>query len=179
MNYEQLLPIIKNIGNESIRNFTIACLQDAPKELETIPASVSGKFHPPKACEEGGLIWHIKRTCYFANMFFNSFKWKSENIKGDIVLSALLLHDICKKGAYGNYWEYVDHPTNAAKFIEKHKNMLPEKIFKIIQNCVMFHMGPFGPKKINKEMEEYKFLELIVYQCDYLASQQSIKIEGE
>ena len=116
-------------------------------------------------------------STWFANMFFGAFKWGVDNIRTDIILSALLLHDIGKQESYGkDYFKYVNHPLTAGKMIEKHKAMLPEKVFKIIQNCVHQHMHVFGPKQIIKNTEDLNICELIVYQCDYLSSKKELKI---
>lgn len=150
---------------------------DAPDFLNTVPASVSGKYHPEEATKQGGLVWHIRRACWFANMFFESFKWDGNNLRADIILSALLLHDIGKQESYGkDFWKYVNHPLTAGKMIERNKNMLPEKIFKVIQNCVHQHMHVFGPKDIIKPTEDLNICELIVYQCDYLSAKKTLQI---
>ncbi len=177
MNYKLFENVLNQIERKDIRDFTIACLKDAPDFLDNVPASVSGKYHPEEATKQGGLVWHVKRACWFANMFFGAFKWGVDNIRTDIILSALLLHDIGKQESYGkDYFKYVNHPLTAGKMIEKHKNMIPEKVFKIIQNCVHQHMHVFGPKSIVKNTEDLNICELIVYQCDYLSSKKDLKI---
>lgn len=176
MNHLLLNDIINQIHNQDIVNFTIECLKDAPSELETIPASTSGKYHPEEATKEGGLIWHIQRACWFGYQFIQAYQWENDDIRGDIIISALLLHDIGKKGHYSKYWEYVDHPKVAAEMIERHKNMLPEKVFKLIQGCVKHHMGPFGGKFWKKDIGKYNILELTVYNADYMSSKKSLRV---
>jgi len=177
MNYKLFDNVLSQIFNKDIRNFTIACLKDAPDYLDKIPASTSGKYHPDECCGEGGLVIHVKMACWYANLFFSAFKWGVDNIRTDIILSALLLHDIGKQESYGkDYWKYVNHPLTAGKMIEKNKHMIPEKVFKIIQNCVHQHMHVFGPKSIVKNTEDLNICELIVYQCDYLSSKKELKI---
>lgn len=179
MKYTVFNDILNQISNQKIKDFTIACLKDAPEEIDTIAASKSGKYHPEMACKEGGLVWHIQRTCWFANQFMQAYQWKEDDIKGDIVLSALLLHDIGKRKEYKNYFEYVDHPKTASKMIARNKNMVNEKVFKMIQGAVLNHMGPFGGKFWKKELSKYNIIELVVYNSDYLASRKDIKIGGE
>ena len=91
--------VLKNIFNEDIKKFTIACLEKAPKFLETIPTSSSGKYHPAECNEKSGLCVHVKRACYFASIFIKMNDWM-DKIEGDILLSALLLHDMGKKESY-------------------------------------------------------------------------------
>lgn len=176
MNHLLFSDIINQIHDNNIRNFTIECLKDAPAELDTIPASTSGKYHPEEATKEGGLVWHIQRACWFGYQFIEGYQWEKEDIRGDIILSAILLHDIGKKSHYNKYWEYVDHPKTAAHMIERHKNMLDEKIFRLIHGCVLNHMGPFGGKYWKKEITKYNILELAVYNADYLASKKTLKV---
>lgn len=176
MNYHLFDDILKQINNDKIRDFTIKCLEKVDPIIEKIPASSSGKFHPPECNTEGGLIKHIQRTCYFANTFFNSFQWSNTEIKADIVLSALLLHDIGKKEKYVKYWDYVDHPITAAKMISEFKSMLDEKIFNTIRDCVKWHMGVFSPKSIKKDIKDFTLLQLITYESDFLASKKELSI---
>jgi len=174
MNHKIYQDIFNQIYNDEIRNFTIHVLRECPEELETIPASISGKYHPLEARQVGGLVWHVQRACWFANMFFHAYGWKYDNIKADIVLSALLLHDISKKSKYSGNYDYVNHPTNAALFIDKFKGEISQNIFQIIRNCIIHHMGNWTPISIRKPIEKYTLLELIVYQCDYLSSKKEL-----
>lgn len=175
---EQLQDILNNIHNDKIRLFTASVLDKVEPDFWTMPASTSGKYHPPECRGEGGLVLHVRRACMFANMIFNSYGFENTDIRGDIVISALLLHDIGKKQKYDKYWEYYNHPIVAAKKCEEFKHLLDSKIYSTIVNCIIWHMGPFSPKSIKKEITKYTFLELIVYNCDYLASQATLKFEG-
>ncbi len=179
MNINVFEDILNNIHNNEIKKFTIEVLKTVPDYIETIPASSSGKYHPIEATKKGGLVFHIRRACFFANMFFNAYKFENTDIKGDIVLSALLLHDIGKKEKYNNYFkDYVNHPINAVNdYMKFHKDILNEKVYNIIKNCVLHHMGPWTPKSIKKDIKKYNLLELIVYNSDYLSSQKNIIIK--
>jgi hypothetical protein len=175
MNTAKLEYILEQIRQPTIRQFTRTCLEDSDPTLEIIPASVSGKYHPKECCEEGGLIVHIQRACYFGYMFIKSHQWE-ENIKGDILLSSLLLHDIAKKQHY-KFNEYNMHPVTASIVIAKHKDIIAEKVFNIIANCVKYHMGPWTPKSHQKTMESYTQLEMMTYLADYLSSQKTVVID--
>ncbi len=184
--------IIGNIGNKDIANFTRAVLNEVPSEFFTMPAASSGKYHPPEAREQGGLVWHTRRACWFANLLFEAMQIKADNIWGDIVLSSLILHDIGKKTKYKNYWEYQRHAETATKMIQKHKHLIKsttyktkedkviemsaDKIFKNIEKCILHHMGPFGFGVAKKEITSYNLIELITYFSDYLSSRKDIVI---
>jgi len=177
MNHMLFEEILNQIHNQNIKKFVIECLKKAPDELNTIPASTSGKYHPEECCKEGGLVAHIKRACFFATILLDSHKINCQDIKGDVLLASVLLHDIGKKGEYGkNYSEYVNHPLVAATMIEEFKSLIPPNIFKTIQNCVKFHMGPFSNSVWGKNINDYTMLELMTYYSDYLASKKCFTI---
>ena len=177
MKFQVFNSVLSQINNKDIRLFTVECLKDAPDFLETVPASVSGKYHPPEACEKGGLCWHVLAACHYATIFFKAFKWETNEIRADIILSALLLHDIGKQESYsGKFWAYKNHPLTAGKMISRYKDLLPEKAFNLIHSCVIHHMGPWTPPNIIKAINRYNICELIVYQSDYLSSQKKLKI---
>lgn len=178
MNHLIFKDITDQIHRQDIRDFTIRCLKDAPDELETIPASTTGKYHPAEACMEGGLVWHIQRACWFGWQYIQAYQWDKDDIRGDIIISALVLHDIGKKSTYAKYWDYVDHPKTAAKMVERHKSLLPEKVFRLIQGCIMHHMGPYGGKFWKKDISKYNMLELTVYNADFMASRQCLEVKA-
>jgi len=177
MNYHLFDNVLHNITNEGIRKFTINVLDACDPILEKIPASTSGKYHPEECCQEGGLIIHIQRACFFGNMLINSMNLDKNDIKGDIILSSLLLHDIAKKEKYNNYFEYVMHPVTASNMIDPFKGNLNDNHFYLIKEAIRAHMGPFSPKSHTKPLNKYNILELVVYQSDYLASQKTIEIK--
>lgn len=177
MNYHLFDNVLNNITNEAIRKFTINVLDACDPILEKIPASTSGKYHPEECCGEGGLVIHILRACFFGNLAIKSLNLDKDDIKGDIILSALLLHDIAKKEKYPKYNDYVNHPVIAANMIEPFKGNLPDNIFKVIKDAIVSHMGPWTPNSHKKPMNKYNLIEFIVYQSDYLASQKCIEIK--
>lgn len=176
MNYHLFDNVLNNINDQNIKKFTINVLDACDPILEKIPASTSGKYHPEECCREGGLVVHIQRACFFGNMLINSMNLDKNDIKGDIILSALLLHDIAKKEKYPKYLDYLMHPVTAAFMITTFKGDLNDNHFKLIQECIKHHMGPWTPTSHKKPLNKYNILELVVYQSDYLASQKTIEI---
>ena len=47
---------INEIGDPKIQEIVEECLQKCPKEFYTMPASTTGKYHPPFALGEGGFV---------------------------------------------------------------------------------------------------------------------------
>lgn len=177
MNHLVFEDVLRSIYNQEIKAFVVACLGKADKELEEIPASTSGKYHPAECCEKGGLVKHIIRACFFGKILADSRDWKHDDIRGDVLMAALLLHDIGKKGSYGkNFKEYENHPIVAAKMIEEFKSMIPPNIFLTISNCVKYHMGPFSGPSWRKDLKDYTTLELMTYYADYLSSKKCFTI---
>ena len=169
-------PVLQQIRSENIRAFTIACLQDAPIYLERIPASSTGKYHHRTSLGDGGLVRHILRACHFATYFMTANDIAPEDIRGDVILSALLLHDIGKKEHYAKYWEYHLHPVVAVEMVKKNRHLLPEKVFESIKNAIKFHMGRYSDKSFKKPMTAYTLIELIVYNSDYLSAKKELEI---
>lgn len=54
---------INEIGDPKIQEIVEECLQKCPKEFYTMPASTTGKYHPPFALGEGGLVRHTLAAC--------------------------------------------------------------------------------------------------------------------
>jgi 23S rRNA maturation-related 3'-5' exoribonuclease YhaM len=178
MNPKILEPAIKQIYSETIRSFVITCLQDVPDYIAEIPASSTGKYHHKTSLGKGGLINHIFRACHFGKYFLDAYGIKPEDIKGDIVFAALILHDIGKKENYDkDYKSYINHPITAVEMISKHKHMLPESVFTIIKNAILWHMGPWSPESVKKEIGQYTQIELIVFNSDYLSSKKEIDLQ--
>lgn len=176
MNIIPFNPVLQQIRSNNIKDFTVKCLLDAPDFLSKIPASSTGKYHHKSSLGEGGLVRHILRACHFANYFMEANDIGADDIRGDVIFSSLLLHDIGKKEKYEKFWEYHDHPIVAASMISKHSHLLPPKVFESIKNSVKHHMGKFSGKSFRKPMTEYTLIELIVYNSDYLSSRKELEI---
>lgn len=176
MNIKLFEPVLQQIRSENIRSFTINCLRDAPDYLERIPASSTGKYHHRTSLGEGGLVRHILRACHFATYFMTANDISPEDIRGDVILSALILHDIGKKAKYDNYFDYPKHPMVAVEMVSVYKHLLPEKVFVAIKNAILFHMGRYSDKAFKKPMTAYTLVELIVYNSDYLSAKKELEI---
>lgn len=165
--FEKELALIKD---EAIRLWTIATLHNAPEYFWTGPASSSGKYHPACSNKLGGIITHTKRAVYFANRLCSG--WGITLDKKDIVISAVILHDIAKTSSSG-FSDYVNHPINAEKYFAANKGDVCTN-FDLIKLCVNFHMGLWTPKEIKKPIEKYTLQELAVYTSDYLSTTKNL-----
>ena len=175
MKCDPLLDIINQINNKDIREFVMAVLNSVDDSFYTMSASSSNKYHPAECNGEGGLVRHVQRACYFGKLFIDSQKWDADNVRADILLASILLHDIGKKEKYAEYREYYNHPIVGAKMLESFKGMIHPKYFQLIQDCVKCHMSIWGPKSVQKE--NYTVLETFTYLADFLASKKDIVID--
>jgi len=176
--YEVFIKEIELIKEESIKEFVKKTLNNTPDYFYEAPASSTGKYHPQCTCKKGGLVTHVKRAVYIANRLCEG--WGIFNLDRDIVISAIILHDIAKVGnpavTKSTYEDYENHPINAEKyfFAEKETIALGIDTLAKIRDCIRYHMGRWTPQSIRKEIKDYILLELIVYTADYIATTKDL-----
>lgn len=183
-----LLDEINLILDESIRSFVRSILVRSDTFWE-IPSSFSGKYHPQDERTKGGNVLHTKRVVRIASLMSESYSLSQE--EKDIVISACLLHDICKgKKEHGAEECKYDpmHPYTVGKFIsecqEKDKKFasesesstlfLSEDIVQSILRLVRCHLGPWSPVP---ETYPITYLDYIVHLSDNIASKLHLIIE--
>ena len=167
------------IKSKTIEKFTRFCLTDAPDYFWVVGASSTSKYHRGENNSVGGLVRHTKGLIVVAEeMFRNDLFCEgfTETLK-DCVRSACLLHDIAKHGFNNSKFTVKTHPLDALVILNKHKNIVSEKVFNKISKMVASHSGPWT--QINKNsslpLPETK-AEKIVHLCDYIASRKDIII---
>jgi 23S rRNA maturation-related 3'-5' exoribonuclease YhaM len=173
---------LQQIDNIKLKDLIINVLSNVDDSFFQIPTSTTGKYHPRQVNQKHGLILHTKLATAYSLQLINAYYANDDSIAfhRDIIISALLLHDIGKKGKYKNYQkEYVNHPLTASKiFLEKTEagtmfQGIDSDILLMITNCINFHMGIYSPPEIAKPISEFNLHELIVYTSDYLATQKN------
>ena len=165
---------IENITDVNLRKLAIEIIACADDYFFTIPASSSGKFHPPFSLGEGGLVRHTKCVVYMVNCLCESFN--IDEYKRDMLIVAALAHDIKKQGdcTEGLGYTVHEHPLLAASEI-----LIPHNVMKTIVNTIQSHMGKWGadPKFIGDKkplpMPESDCAK-ILQAADYLASRKEI-----
>lgn len=186
---EKYLEYVNLIKNSEIKNFTLQALENAAYQFWLCPASSSGKFHPNEDNNTSGTIRHLIKAAEISIELCREFDIPNYGIENgeSIVLSATLLHDVCKNG-YPEWQEHTDytHGLLAYNFLENFKLKEPDK--KFLRNAVRYHMGRWT-KASNKETEEAKSLdkyetrravyctndiERIVQLSDYFASRNNV-----
>ncbi len=178
---EPLLNEIDLISDESIRSFVRSILYRA-EDFWEMPSSFSGKHHPPDEHGQGGNVLHTKRAVKIAAIMCDSYSLEQEEM--DIVIAAMLLHDITKgvKDADLNNYRYDPmHPYTVGLFVrkcqEEDKNyaseaqsstlFLAEDTVQAILRLVRCHLGPWSPVP---ETTPITFMDMIVHISDNISS---------
>lgn len=175
---------LAEIKNGEIREFTASMLELAPPYFYTHPSSSSGKYHPEQSQGHGGLIRHTRAVVYLASELCGS-----EDITGDnrdAIISASLLHDLCKYGIPGNKHTVSNHDYVGAFFINaqaKKLGLQDTPKIKDILSAIANHYGRWTkreqgcPQQIKKYPEEFGFIDRIVHQADFIASRKALRFD--
>jgi HD superfamily phosphohydrolase YqeK len=172
------------INNEDIKEFTASMLELAPQYFFTHASSSTGKYHPEQSQGHEGLLRHTRAVVYLAIELC-----ASEDITGDdrdAIISASLLHDLCKYGIPGNKHTVSNHDYIGAYFIHaqaKKLNMQDTPKIKEILSAVANHYGRWTkrdqgcPQGIKKYPEEFTAIDRIVHQADFISSRRPLRFE--
>jgi hypothetical protein len=185
--HDALVEEIEVIASPKFREMAEWFVKNAPDYFFKIPASSSGKYHPSYALGDGGLLRHTKAAFRIANMLLTTktFGKQYNSNQKDILLIAILIHDMLKQGLEEGGHTVKDHPLLVAKHFEKciadqgFSEATPFWIDAIqrtaLWNLVESHMGEWnrhdtGTMPLPKS-EAQKFVHL----CDYLASRKELE----
>ena len=167
---------LERIYDSSVREFTRLCIVNAPDYIfEDCPSSSSGKYHPLDELSWDGTIIHTKKVFTLAYELVKGLGCENNR---DLVLSACIIHDLCKRGwkTYGPH-TVKDHPAIGAQLVREVQDatqLLDDEQLEIIANCVGYHYGPWSEPPWVKPMEEYTREELTVYISDFVVSKRMI-----
>ena len=177
---------IESIQNEDYRDFVKFYLESyVPNYFFHIGASSSGKFHPPFAQGEGGLVRHTRAVCLFLEelLRMSSYAYMKDEYK-DLARIACICHDTAK---YGRNWEmdtteYKNHAKNAAIAVD----LAWFEFFGcdapfLLTNAIAAHMGQWST---DREDRPFTNVDRVVHLADYMASRPFLDIpslceEGE
>jgi len=173
--WEPLETEIRSIVNPEIQAFAKFALSAAPAYFWTDPASKSGKYHPTKSRQPGGIVHHTRLVFYLANELVESMgceAWRDE------IKAAALLHDAYKNGdgttKYGTNWAahgqnlrgWLQSKPEWAKFAGK------PGVDKVLSLCAT-HMGKWGgfaPRPASME-------DWLLHIADMIASRKLINVD--
>lgn len=174
---------INAIKDDDLKKLATAIIFNADDYFFTIPASSTGKNHPPFSLGEGGLVRHTKCVVYMVNCLCESFN--IDEYKRDMLIVAALAHDIKKQGNTPNGLGYTvhEHPLLAARYVCEvyfaSDITVLNGVVGIIADLISSHMGKWGsdPKFIGDKkplpMPESDCAK-ILQAADYIASRREI-----
>lgn len=174
---------IGDIMDDDLRKLATEVIACADDYFFTIPASSTGKNHPPFSLGEGGLVRHTKCVVYMVKCLCESFN--IDEYKRDMLIVAALAHDIKKQGdcADGLGYTVHEHPLLAARYVCEvyfaSDITILNGVVSIIADLISSHMGKWGadPKFIGDKKPlpvPQTDCEKILQAADYLASRKEI-----
>ena len=181
MKHDVFAKELEYIKNSKYRKNAEVLIDLLPDYFFEEPASSTGKYHPPFAQGEGGLVRHTKVAVRFAHELLNGLIGEPfKDSEKDLMILALILHDGIKHGIPKDRYVKFEHPLLIAKFIKEHQGdtTFTDNEVKFLQNVISSHMGPFTtnqysnvtlPRPSNKYQK-------FVHMCDLLASKKFINV---
>lgn len=171
-NLDNALNLILNL---EIKKFTRDCLDNAPKYFWRIPSSSTGKYHPDNENCEGGEVLHTKKGVKIAEDLCRNFDVVGND--RDCVISASIMHDICKNGIPNDEGHTVNgHGSLWIRVVEKavsRKELIENKHIKTIGRLIGCHMGRWDEPYIvaNDKMM------ICVQIADYISSRKYVDVK--
>ena len=170
------------IKNERYKKSAQILITRLPDYFFKVAASSTGKYHPPFAQNEGGLVRHTKVAVRMAHELLESIVGDTftDNQK-DLILIALIFHDGLKHGIEEEKYTRFDHPILAANFIKENKSKteFTDKEINFLTHIISSHMGPYNTNAYSDiilPVPKDKY-QKFVHMCDLLASRKFINVE--
>ena len=178
--------VLNTFENEDIKRFAKKCLEKAPDYWWHVPASSTGKYHPPYSLGEGGLVRHTIAVTKFLNHMFGveAISNRFTSRERDLLKVAAIVHDMFKSGTQENYdkskWTRFDHPIFAANFVRMFDDdLVNQKEKEFIAHAIESHMGEWNTDKRYPNVvlpKPHDMFQVILHLADYLASRKDIEM---
>ena len=137
---------IGDIKDADLKAFATELIANADDYFFVVPASSSGKYHPPFDLGDGGLVRHTRLVAYMARSLAESYCFSDYDT--DCLIVAALAHDIKKQGNGDTGHTVWDHPILAMHYVQeiygKTNFNVPADTIEKICNAVSSHMGKWG-----------------------------------
>lgn len=137
---------IGDIKDADLKAFATELIANADDYFFVVPASSSGKYHPPFDLGDGGLVRHTRLVAYMAKSLAESYCFSDYDT--DCLIVAALAHDIKKQGNGDTGHTVWDHPILAMHYVQeiygKTNFNVPADTIEKISNAVSSHMGKWG-----------------------------------
>ena len=177
---------LQHIKSAAIKQFTLKCFEKlTPDYLWDFTASSSQTHHPKISNKKHGLVLHTKLCVWWGRKLAE--RHDEKNL--DIMISALLLHDLQKFGSsldenkkptLAAYWEthgpiLAIQMQNIYSGVSINENV--SKDIKAIIACVALHMGRWTNEPLKFYWNKFAFEEHgqfyeLVHLADYCASRK-------
>jgi len=169
---QELYKVVKSISSDSIKLWTEAMLGVAPAAFWDKAASSTGKYHKVDENGAGGQVVHTLRVCAVVTHLVNMEKLSV--IDRDVLLSAAILHDICKYGVDGKTEHtLLEHPQLVVGLWESKKELLPFCFYDAhIISVISQHSGRWTSEPILNPTALGKLLHI----ADFVASRHNIDV---
>lgn len=176
-----------SINDENVNGFLAECIETIPNYWYSVPASMSGKYHPNYALGDGGLLRHtVVVLGFFNRLVSNGMCGDSYTEKElDLMRVACLMHDSRKCGSDEDYSvsqrTKFDHPILAANVVRSiDTKFINNEEKELVANAIEAHMGQWntdtsGKCKVILPTPQNKF-QKIVHLADYLAATKWLDI---
>jgi hypothetical protein len=175
---------IRKISNPQLREAVKKCIEDRAKKLKLVPASTSGKYHPPDERGTGGLIRHIKKLVWLLEGLTKHFGVSDGD--HDCLIASAFFHDIALV-------ELVDFDSDGSIILDRKKYHEHPKISSLIAveyltaeginwdspllikivDIISSHMGKWYPNC----KSPFSSLEIMFSTADYFASRENVTIK--
>lgn len=177
------------IQNPEIRAMVEDALSKAPPEWATAPSSSSGRYHPADEINQGGLRLHSLRAALMGAKLIDFYNQDaSENIVGnqnldgdqrDLIVGALLLHDIEKGGVPWNKYDAAHGPLGATYLESVWKDSPHQDFAREMEQLVNNHMAQWNksPAELPDPKPPQDIPNQIVSYADYLGAQPDVFVQ--
>lgn len=179
---EKMFTFKKEIGlikSDYIKRIVTMTLKEVPDWFFEVGASASGKYHPKFSQGKGGLVRHTKMAVQIADDLFRMNKYNFDEYDRDIIIAALILHDIGKYGLDNTPAENMvhTHPLLAGDIISLATTELHDAYgqdIEYLKIVISTHMGQWSTSKYTNEIlpEPFTKIQEFVHLCDYLSSRK-------
>jgi hypothetical protein len=141
-----LMPYINEIEDGGIRQWTQIAIENCPYDFWTVPASSTGKHHPKIERDIGGTVIHTIRAFKVLKVLIDAEADKLTIVEQSMLLSAILLHDICRGAGklHADEVEIYYEGKLGRKFIIQYPR---------IMDMISRHMGRWGTKRPETQLE--------------------------
>ena len=180
---------VSMIQSPIIAGMVKEALTKAPQEFFSAPSSSSGRYHPADEVNNGGLALHSLRDELVGALLVDFYNQdKSANTVGnqgiagdkrDVILGALVLHDIEKGGEPWNKYDPAHGPLGATFLEETWKDNPNQAFAKEMEDLVNNHMAQWNKTEDGDRDPKVPadIPNQIVSYADYLGSQPNVFVQ--